>query len=221
MVKEMPSRDQVQVEETWNLVDLFKTEDDFEVALKEIEVSSSDFNKRFKGSIQTASDVGEALHEYTKLYEKIVPAGAFASLSLSTDQTNTDAQMRASKFGSLSAKVSSQLSFLNSELVELPDNIIEEAISKFPPHQLYLEKLLKKKKYQLHPEVEKTLAAYSASFGAPYKLYDTTKMLDISFDNFEVNGQEYPLSYVSFENDWEAESDPEKEEQPLMHFPKN
>ncbi len=210
MVKEMPSRDQVKVEETWNLVDLFKTEDDFEVALKEIEVSSSEFNKRFKGSIQIASDVGEALHEYTKLYEKIVPAGAFASLSLSTDQTNTDAQMRASKFGSLSAKVSSQLSFLNSELVELPDNIIEEAISKFPPHQLYLEKLLKKKKYQLHPEVEKTLAAYSASFGAPYKLYDTTKMLDISFDNFEVNGQEYPLSYVSFENDWEAESDPEK-----------
>lgn len=210
MVKEMPSRDQVKVEETWNLVDLFKIEDDFEVALKEIEVSSSEFNKRFKGSIQIASDVGEALHEYTKLYEKIVPAGAFASLSLSTDQTNTDAQMRASKFGSLSAKVSSQLSFLNSELVELPDNIIEEAISKFPPHQLYLEKLLKKKKYQLHPEVEKTLAAYSASFGAPYKLYDTTKMLDISFDNFEVNGQEYPLSYVSFENDWEAESDPEK-----------
>lgn len=210
MVKEMPSRDQIKVEETWNLVDLFKTEDDFEVALKEIEITSSEFKKRFKGSIQIASDVGEALHEYTKIYEKIVPAGAFASLSLSTDQTNTDAQMRASKFGSLSAKVSSQLSFLNSELVELPDSIIEEAISKFPPHQLYLEKLLKKKKYQLHPEVEKTLAAYSASFGAPYKLYDTTKMLDISFNNFEVNGQEYPLSYVSFENDWEAESDPEK-----------
>ena len=42
-------------------------------------------------------------------------------LSLSTDQTNTEAQMRASKFGSLSAKVSSQLSFVNSELVELPE----------------------------------------------------------------------------------------------------
>ena len=67
---------------------------------------------------------------------------------------------------------------------------------------------MEKKKYQLHPEVEKTLAAYSASFNAPYKLYDTTKMLDISFDNFEVDGKSYPLSYVSFENDWEAESDP-------------
>lgn len=209
MVNQMPRREQVQVEETWNLVDLFKNENEFEGALKEIEITSLEFHNRFKDSIQSASDVGDALQEYTKLYEKIVPAGAYASLSLSTDQTNTDAQMRASKFASLSAKVSSQLSFLNSELVELPDNIIEEAISKSPSHQLYLDKLLKKKKYQLHPEVEKTLAAYSASFGAPYKLYDTTKMLDISFDNFKVDGKEYPLSYVSFENDWEAESDTE------------
>ena len=69
------------------------------------------------------------LKNYATIYEKIVPAGTYASLSLSTDQTNTDAQMRASKFGSLSAKVSSQLSFLNSELVELPAKIIQEAIS--------------------------------------------------------------------------------------------
>ena len=172
------------------------------------------------GNIENATDVVDALIEYTKLYEKIVPAGAFASLSLSTDQTNTDAQMRASKFGSLSAKVSSQLSFLNSELVELPEAIIKEAISKSPAHQLYLDKLLAKKKYQLHPEVEKTLAAFSASFGAPYKLYDTTKMLDIAFDNFEVNGQEYPLSYVSFENDWEGESDTEKRRAAFESFSK-
>jgi len=210
MVKQMPRREEVQMEETWNLHDLFKTENDFEEALKEIEKVALEFSNRFNSSIQHAVDVVDALVEYTKLYEKIVPVGAFASLSLSTDQTNTDAQMRASKFGSLSAKVSSQLSFLNSELVELPDHIIEEAISKSPTHKIYLDKLLKKKKYQLHPEVEKTLAAYSASFGAPYKLYDTTKMLDISFDNFEVDGKEYPLSYVSFENDWEAESDPVK-----------
>ena len=38
-------------------------------------------------------------------------------------------------------------------------------------------------------------------------LYDTTKMVDLSFDNFEVDGKSYPLSYVSFENDWEGETD--------------
>ncbi|WP_342600952.1 oligoendopeptidase F [Psychrobacillus sp. FSL H8-0483] len=208
MVQSMPNRSEINVEETWNLKDLFATEEDFTGALTVIEKEVQAFVSRFKGTIDTPATVVEALKAFTSIYEKIVPAGAYASLSLSTDQTNTDAQMRASKFGSLSAKIGSELSFLNSSLVELPDETIQEAIALSPTFQHYLEKLLQKKKYQLHPEVEKTLAAYSASFSAPYKLYDTTKMLDISFDNFEVNGETYPLSYVSFENDWEAESDP-------------
>ena len=55
--------------------------------------------------------------------------------------------------------------------------------------QNYLEKLIRKKQYQLHPEVEKTLAAFSSTFDAPYGLYNTTKMVDMSFDNFEVDGK--------------------------------
>ncbi|WP_144513158.1 oligoendopeptidase F [Bacillus sp. FJAT-22090] len=208
MVQKLPNRDQVSLEETWNLKDLFITEDDFSNTLVEIEEDVQVFCEKFKGTITTSSKIVEALIDYMSLYEKIVPAGTYASLSLSTDQTNSEAQMRASKFGSLSAKISSKLAFLNSELVELPDKLIVDAIKTAPAFQHYLETLLKKKKHQLHPEVEKTLAAYSASFNAPYKLYDTTKMLDISFDNFEVDGKSYPLSYVSFENDWEAETDP-------------
>lgn len=34
-------------------------------------------------------------------------------------------------------------------------------------------------------------------------------MVDLSFEDFEVNGKKYPLSYVSFEGDWEAETDTE------------
>lgn len=208
MVQKLPARKQVPVEETWNLKDLFATEEDFSNMLVQIEEDVHSFSESFKGTINSPEKIAEALTAYTSIYEKIVPAGTYASLSLSTDQTNSEAQMRASKFGSLSAKISSALSFLNSELVELPDEVIVESIRLSPSFEHYLKMLLKKKKYQLHPEVEKTLAAYSASFNAPYKLYDTTKMLDISFDNFEVDGKSYPLSYVSFENDWEAETDP-------------
>ncbi|SES08838.1 oligoendopeptidase F [Psychrobacillus sp. OK032] len=208
MVLKLPNREEVNVEETWNLADLFAIEDDFSNSLDEIEQSVQLFAEKYKGKVTSPSIAVEALTDYSTIYEKIVPAGTYASLSLSTDQTDMTAQMRANKFSSLSAKISSKLSFLTSELVELPDEMIKEASRLAPALQHYLDKLLEKKKYQLHPEVEKTLAAYSASFNAPYKLYDTTKMLDISFDNFEVDGKSYPLSYVSFENDWEAESDP-------------
>ncbi len=207
MVKNLPNRSEVSIEETWNLTDLFATENDFDAALEGIKNEVTSFVDNYKGKIDSASTINDMLKTYASIYEKIVPVGTYASLSLSTDQTNTEAQMRASKFGSLSAKISSQLSFINSELVALSSEVIQEAIQLSPEYEHYLTKLLIKKQYQLHPEVEKTLAAFSTTFNAPYKLYGTTKMVDLSFDNFEVDGKSYPLSYVSFENDWEGETD--------------
>ncbi|WP_391121948.1 oligoendopeptidase F [Psychrobacillus sp. L3] len=209
MVKSLPSRSEVPIEETWNLKNLFESEKDFNTSLKEIEEEVNLFEGKFKGKIDNTVIIIEALEEYAAIFEKLVPSGTYASLSLSTDQTNTEAQLRSSKFATLSAKVNSKLSFVNSELVELPNEVLQKAIEDSTSFQNYLQKLLVKKQYQLHPEVEKTLAAFSSTFNGPYKLYDTTKMLDISFENFEVNGSSYPLSYVLFENDWEAESDTE------------
>ncbi|TQR20764.1 oligoendopeptidase F [Psychrobacillus vulpis] len=208
-MKSLPKRSEVTLEETWNLKDLYESEEDFNNALIELENEVNRFEEKFKGNIINPETIIDALQQYSAVYERLVPSGTYASLSLSTDQTNTEAQMRASKFGSISAKINSKLSFVNSELLELPTEVLELAIENCPPFQNYLQKLLIKKQYQLHPEVEKTLAALSSTFSAPYKLYDTTKMIDIAFDNFEVNGKSYPLSYVSFENDWESESNTE------------
>lgn len=141
--------------------------------------------------------------------EKLVPLSTYASLTISTDQTNDEAQLQSSKFGAAAAKISSKLSFINSELLALPTETLEQAMQESTEFKVFLEKLLRKKPYQLHPEVEKSLAAYSSTFSAPYGLYNTTKMVDMNFEDFEVNGQKYPLSYVSFEGDWEAEPDTE------------
>ncbi|MFP3514568.1 oligoendopeptidase F, partial [Peribacillus sp. SIMBA_075] len=46
-------------------------------------------------------------------------------------------------------------------------------------------------------------------FQSPYGLYNTTKMVDMDFPDFEAGGKSHPLSYVSFEGDWEAETDTE------------
>lgn len=206
MVKSLPARSDVKVEETWNLHDLFKTEEDFNRAVTELEKAVDDYYDKFKGNMTDASSVNNVLKGYAELFEQLVPIGTYASLAVSTDQTNDEAQMRASKFGSTSAKIQSQLSFVDSELLELPVETLNQAIQESPVFQNYLEKLIKKKKYQLHPEVEKTLAAYSATFDGPYELYNTTKMVDMVFEDFEVDGKSYPMSYVSFEGNWENET---------------
>lgn len=209
MVKGLPARSEVTVEETWNLEDLFSSEKEYQNAISELVQLVDSFHSNFKGKITDSDSAIEALTGYAAVYEKFTPIGAFASLAFSTDQTDNEAQMRSGKFSSIAASISSKLSFVDSELLELSMDELNEAMNKSEEYAHYLKELIRQKPHQLHPEVEKTLAAYSSSFSAPYGLYNTTKMVDLSFEDFEVNGKKYPLSYVSFEGDWEAETDTE------------
>lgn len=207
MVKSLPTRSEVNLEETWNLKDLFTSEEEYQAAIVELQQDVSSFHDTFKGNIKDAQSAENALKGYSDIYEKFVPIGTFASLAYSTDQTDSDAQMRSAKFGSIAASLSSKLSFVDSELLELPVEVLEDAMKNSSEFGHYLSKLIRRKPHVLHPEVEKTLAAYSSSFDGPYELYNTTKMVDLAFEDFEVNGKKYPLSYVLFEGDWEAEID--------------
>ncbi|MBU0903705.1 MAG: oligoendopeptidase F [Firmicutes bacterium] len=209
MVKGLPARSEVTVEETWNLEDLFSSEKEYQDAISELVQLVDSFHSNFKGKITDSNSAIEALTGYAAVYEKFTPIGAYASLAFSTDQTDNEAQMRSGKFSSIAASISSKLSFVDSELLELSMDELNEAMNKSEEYAHYLKELIRQKPHQLHPEVEKTLAAYSSSFSAPYGLYNTTKMVDLSFEDFEVNGKKYPLSYVSFEGDWEAETDTE------------
>jgi len=218
MVQSLPTRSQINTDETWNLQDLFISEEAYQTALVNLEKEVDSFYNQFKGNIKNAQSAENVLIQYAKIYEKFVPVGTYASLAYSTDQTDSDAQMRSAKFGSVAANLSSKLSFVDSELLELPVEVLESAMKNSSEFGIYLNKLIRRKPHQLHPEVEKTLAAYSSSFAGPYELYNTTKMVDLSFEDFEVNGKKYPLSYVLFEGDWEAETDTEVRREAFKAF---
>lgn len=209
MVKSLPARSAIPVEETWDTSSLFTDSKEFDRALESLEKEVEAFNQKTQGTITDVPSIIQALTDYKFIIEKLVPISTYASLTISIDQTNDQSQMQSSKFSAASAKISSKLSFISSELLALPKETLEKAMQESAEFSVFLEKLLRKKPYQLHPEVEKSLAAYSSTFSAPYGLYNTIKMVDMNFEDFEVKGQKYPLSYVSFEGDWEAEPDPE------------
>lgn len=205
-MKVLPLRKDVAVEETWDLTDLLSNEADFEPTLAQLVEDALSFEQQYKGTITNAQKVIDVLTAFEELQKKFVPIGTYASLNLETDRTNDVAQMRAAKFGTAIGKVSSALSFVRSELLALDEAVLQEAATLSPLYKRYLEELLKQKPHQLHPEVEKALAAFSATFDAPYKTYNTTKLVDMDFGEFEVNGEKHPLSFVLYENDWEFEA---------------
>lgn len=203
----LPLRKDVPVEQTWDLTDLLKNDADFERVLAQLVEDAINFESTYQGTITGAQQVIDVLKAYEALYESIIPIGTYASLNNRADHTNNEAQMRAAKYGTAVGKISSTISFVRSELLALDESILEEAATLSPNYKVYIEELLKQKPHQLHPEVEKALAAFSSTFDAPYETYNTTKLVDMHFGEFNANGEKHPLSFVLYENDWEFDAD--------------
>ncbi|MGM9949981.1 MAG: oligoendopeptidase F [Lysinibacillus sp.] len=199
-------RHEVNIEETWNLEDLFKTEEAFEKAIEEAQQAATAIEADFKGSINTSESAAGVIKAYERLYERLVPISTYANLALNVDQANSEAQMRSAKVGQVYGAIGAQLSFIQSELLGLDESILQDVAAAEPGYRRYIDKLLQQKAHQLHPDAEKALAAFSTTFNAPYGLYNTTKLVDMKFPEFEVDGKSYPLSYNLFEGDWELEN---------------
>ncbi|MDM5333385.1 oligoendopeptidase F [Ureibacillus composti] len=199
-------RSEVNIKETWDLTHLFPSDNAFEEALNNAIHDASTIEQSYKGTIKDASQVIEVLQAYEQLLNKLDPIGNYSSLALSVDQTDEEAQMRASKVGQTYSKINAQLSFIKSECLELNETVLIKAKEQAPQYTIFINKLIRQKPHQLHPEAEKALAAFGTTFDAPYELYNTTKLVDLEFPNFEAEGKSYPLSYNLFEGDWEVEN---------------
>ena len=201
-------RSEVPVQETWDLSSLYQDNDAFYSALKELVENVTAFNKKYVNQLNEISTIESALREQADLIVSIIHLSTYAELLYSTDTTDEQSQKVAAQFSTTYGKVAGLLSFVESEILQL-DNEAFNALIKQSEYPKYLTLLKRQKEHTLHPEVEKALATFSPTFGAPYELYGITKMLDIEFGTFEANGEEIPLDYVSFEGDYEVDSNTE------------
>ncbi|SCG83193.1 oligoendopeptidase F [Proteiniborus sp. DW1] len=220
MENALKPRKEIDVSLTWDLSHIFKTDEEYEVAMKEIVEESKTMESIYKGKLDDPEIILECIEKAEKLYIKGILTGTYASLALSVDQTNTDSQMRASKNDMVLSEAFSRLTFIESELKEIDDRILDEAMNKTEKYRIFLEDIKRGKPHKLHPEVEKALASLSPILEFPYALYNQAKLADMSFDNFEVNGKEYPLSFVLFENTYQGEKSTEVRRKAFNAFSK-
>ncbi|OFM36024.1 oligoendopeptidase F [Staphylococcus sp. HMSC076E07] len=217
MTSGLPFRKDVPELEKWNLNDLFNSDEQFYDTLDNVLNQSKSFNQQYKGKISDAKMIKKVLSEFENILIQLDRLGNYAELRLSVDTANTDAQTLSAKLSTNYGKISSQLSFVESEILMLPEEVIKQAIEESDvPH--YLEKLIESKPYQLSPEVEQVMASLSPTFQSAYELYSTTKMLDIAFESFEHNNVTYPMDYATFENEYEDNANPEFRQKSFKSF---
>ena len=184
------ARKDVPVNETWDLSLIFAAEADFEAAVEKAKALADTLEKTYKNALTTPESIAECLALYEELEILLYQTTSYTSLAVSVDYTDTEAQKKDAKMTALAAEIGSRA-----------------AMDKTGRAKHYLAEILREKPHRLSAETEKVLAALSPVFNAPYDIYHMTKLADMKFGSFTVNGREYPLGYSLFEDEYEYEAD--------------
>jgi len=204
---ELKSRKDIPIELTWDLSSIYKSEEEMNQDVEKVKALSSSIIQNYKGKLDTPQKINACLDEFREVERLLTLINHYCDLAVSVDYYDTYNQERNERNLNLISEISSSLSFINSEISEKEENILQEAIDTATDNKHFLEDILRDKPHRLHPETERALAALSKTLYAPYQIYNMAKLADIKFDSFMADGTEYPLSYTLFENNYEYERD--------------
>ena len=208
MAESLKVRSEVSEDLKWDLSGIFATEADFDVAFAVFPENIADFVSEYKGNLNTAEDVVQALHKYEALVASINHLAQYRSLPIQVDITDGEA---ASEFRSVYSVISQEmvnLPFFDSELLTLSEDELQRVALLEPGFKTWVRQTVKSKKAALAPEVEEALQLLNPVLGSFSDIYEQARGNDPDFGTFEVDGKEYPLSFVLYEDYYMYSTDP-------------
>lgn len=165
-------RKQVPEDETWNLKDLFLDFNDWEQKLSQLPSESnleSHLNKTFKGKLGHSPQILFDCLQYRDLISRqLENLYVYAHLRQTEDVEDTESSEKSGKIDNIMALLSSKFSFLEPEILTIPQ--LQEWITKEPlvTYGYKLSELLRKKLHILSEKEETLLARLQV----PLSVYD-------------------------------------------------
>lgn len=209
MSNELLKRSEVNDQVKWDLTHLFETPQAFDQAKAKLQEEVKAFVQDYQDKLTDSQTILEAIKAYEDIIGQLQLIHQYSYLPVSVDITDTEAQDRARSTASLVAQVSADLSFFTSELTQQDADVLAEVKEIDANYQPYIDDLLKKKDHLLHPEVEKALANLSPVLDSFEEHFEQARSQDADYGSFLAEGKEYPLSFVTYEEQFMYSESPE------------
>ena len=206
-MEKIKKRSEVEEKLKWNIKALYNTENDYENDLEKLVNLSKEFKAKYENRLKDEDTILEAIKVYEEIEILIDHTGNYVSLTLSVDMTDDTSNRRSGKFDMIYSQVLGDLSFFESELSLVDTSLLEKCKDANPYYRVFFENLILQKPHILSKEVEESLSKLNLVLEAPLTGYDNTKLVDMSFDGFELDGKTYEMSFVKFENEYQLEPD--------------
>ena len=198
MAKELMRRDQVPEKYTWNLKDLYENEGLWEDDLNIIQKRASQIIE-FEGQVcKSASNLLQVLELSAFVSEKIEYAYNYAARLFDQDQGNSKHQSMTQKIFSLVAQISSQVSFVDPEILACEESVLENFYKEEPGLELYrkqIKEIQRLKNHTLSAEMEKVVSMTAEMSNTSSEVYEAFTNVDIKFPDIkDENGEDAVLT---------------------------
>jgi oligoendopeptidase F len=182
-VEKQLTRDQVAIEDTWDLSSIFTSIEEWQAELSGIDGQVAkvvSYRGRLGESATVVKEAFDALYEVElAVYRTIV----FASLTRAQDITDNDANIRYEQAYAVAIRTGEQIAFLEPELLALPEETLA-GYANDPVLETYrhgLEDLQRKRAHVRSAEVEEVLAQFAEVSRAPSAAFDALDNADLDF----------------------------------------
>lgn len=189
--RKLNTREEADARCKWAIEDLYKDDEDWKrdyELLKSRIPELTKFRGRLGESAEGLLSMQKLSDELNQLLEKVY---VYANQRLHENTDNGTYQNLASQAQGLLVELSESLSFVEPELMELPDGTIEAFLDEneeLSAYRQYFENIIRQKKHVLPAEQEQLLAAMGDVAEGPKDIFSMFNNADIRFP--EITGED-------------------------------
>lgn len=198
----IPLRDEVPAKDKWDLSSIFKSDDEWEAALKTLPELTAKVSE-YKGHLGDSSEsLLKALKAFEQAQLKMETVYHYASLIHEANEDDSSAADKNGRALMAYTQMQSELSFIDPELQAIDEAELRKWIAQpeFADYKIYIEKTLHFKKYILSEKEERILSLQMQTAETPSTAFSVLTNVDINktFGTVTVDGEEKPLTETTW-----------------------
>jgi oligoendopeptidase F len=202
LAKTLPKRDEIPIEKTWNLEDIFSSNEEWENEFKEIQIHLP-YLEACKGTLaDSAVTLFVALEKQNAITEKLGRVYTYAHMRYDQDTTNSYFQGLNDRAASLASQVAQVASFIIPELLSIEEEKIERFMNEHDGLKIYKQmfaELNEQRAHVLSESEEAILAQASEVMSSPSNTFGMLNNADLKFPAIkDEEGEEVEITHGRF-----------------------
>jgi len=199
MTTKIPKRDEVPQELTWNLADIFATDEQWEEEFKALQADIPKI-KDFQQTLgESAENLYQLLSFQDNISERLGKLYTYSHMRYDQDTTNAFYQAMNQKAESILTLASSNMSFIVPEILQIDEDQIDAFLQEKSELQLYektLDEIMRQRAHVLSESEEIILSEASEALSAPSQIFSMLNNADLTFPRIkDEDGEEVELTH--------------------------